>query len=157
MRKLWCLLATATLAWVLTGCLSGDPLFDETPSLSSARIVATPGGQPLEQLSRGGSFYLEVDFRDGDGDLGTDDATAFNIFITTQGFNYPEIAGNIPVLTRDNNQPAIEGVIRYFSADPFFGDNAPAGSVPFTLSVRVVDNAGNESNSALTPTLTLLP
>lgn len=131
---------------LIVAACSSNQVFPSEPEISFVDI------QPKIVKEFQDSIVITISFTDGDGDLGDDGRSVFNMFVKD---NRPSIPANLatisyilPNLTPDAKNPAIQGeiIIEY----PATGILNGADSEVTTFDVLVVDRAGNESNTVTT-------
>lgn len=134
-----------------TSC-SMDPPYALEPEITSLDI------QPKVVREFQDTILISVGFTDGDGNLGNDGNSQFNLFVKD---NRPDIDPGLstisyilPNLTPDAKNPAITGIItiQYPPTAILNGQDSEETS----FEVRIVDRAGNESNPETTDTITIV-
>lgn len=138
------------LPLVFNGCLKDDnfPVIPEIELIS----YQTFGND----LSNPDSAWLKFSFKDGDGDLGTNDENAKNCFLNyfeKQGStvkDYPEFERSyrLPSLTPNAQNKSIEGEITISIKPPPIYN--PLTDSAYGWKCYVIDRAGNESNEIIT-------
>lgn len=144
--------------WILTGILVyltlcacvREESFSEIPEISFI-------GQTKTVLDQGAlmedSLLIQFDFRDGDGDIGSDDS--INVFITDTRQDFAT-AYKIPLLETDSDIRSLEGTVTLllFTSCCLYDDNSQAPCTPSTTqptdeviyTIQIRDRAGNLSN-----------
>ncbi|MEL6625663.1 MAG: hypothetical protein AAFQ83_20880 [Bacteroidota bacterium] len=142
MKQILLLLAISLILW--TGCkqdeLPGD-ILSPIPQISLIDISPT-SVQALDDEIR-----FEVQYQDGDGDLGSSD-DAKNLFIQDVRIDNPH-AFHLQQLAPDEANVPIQGTFVVTLPFTILTDNAAEQNVSF--EIYVVDRAGNQSNILTTP------
>ncbi len=151
------MVAVLTATFLLSGCLS-KPDFSFTPAIffQSAKVVE-PKSSVLR--SAGDSLVLSITFKDGDGDLGSNDTTTKNFFIdierkqrgqfTPVRFNTTQnMDARFDVL--NENKSPIEGELVHGIPFPYvFAATTPLLRKGDTVrfKIAITDRAGRRSNT----------
>ncbi len=130
----------------ITVACSDKPIFPNAPEIKFLDI------QPKVVTEFQDSIIIQLSFTDGDGDLGDDGSSQFNMFVKDNRSSIPPELATIPYilpnLTPDAKNPAIQGVITI--EYPPTGILNGLESEMTTFDILVVDRAGNESNTITT-------
>lgn len=112
------------------------------------------------------SLFLKISFRDGDGDLGSRPGEAVtNILVIDNRTNEVYDRYKIPVINEQGSQNGIEGdiTVKLFTTCCIFPDEIPPCVSPIqypenkmSFSIAMADDSGNESDTIVTPEITLL-
>lgn len=136
------------LLFLLTGCTkkSDEAPFSVKPEI---RFVSM---KPETVIAGRDSIAFQIEYQDGDGDLGDSKADAQNLFLTDTRIHavYPY---RIPRIVPSDNKVAIKGSFIFALPNTFLTDSVPTQQTTFTIRIR--DRAGNDSNILTTPTLTI--
>jgi hypothetical protein len=148
--------AVLGLAALLGACVQ-PPEYPIEPVLTFRAISAT-----TLDLSAPEEVFLSIDFTDGDGDLGQGNAedpdadTVKNVIVEDSRVPGFPILYHIDEVVPRSSVQAISGRIDLRFNPGFFACLNGEVADTLTLSVKVVDRAGNESNVVRTPELLLL-
>lgn len=124
----------------LLGLLSCQP---EPMIIPVIPEIALLSAGPSTVVAFQDSISFQVQYTDGDGDLGTNDDTQRNVFILDNRINATH-AFRLQQLAPDGATIPITGSFRVNLPNTLITDGSPEQTVVFTL--YVVDRAGNESN-----------
>ncbi|HMP30601.1 MAG TPA: hypothetical protein PKD85_13430 [Saprospiraceae bacterium] len=112
------------------------------------------------------SISLIIDFKDGDGDIGSpSNDNSINLFVIDNRTNQNYDFFRLPAIPEKGANNGVEGriFINLFSTCCIFSDGAPPctrrADVPtnlVSLSVFMIDRAGNRSNTVVTSEFSLL-
>lgn len=129
---------------LVAGCIN-KPNFSVIPAITYEGVNST------FVVSGQDSLIFQIDFEDGDGDLGSDNAdTTVNAFMIDSRTGFP-VSYKIPYISPKGTTEAISGSI-WFTLVPFAiacrPDHPDMDTV--TYQIYIVDRAGNESNRVFT-------
>jgi hypothetical protein len=128
-------------------CKKGDR--KTYPAEPSIELIAVAPSSFIE-----GTEHITVSFKytDGDGDLGENNSTVKNLFVTDNrlGITY---SYRIKQLAPDGSSIPITGILNTDIGTAFITDSSAQQNVNF--SFYVVDRAGHSSNTITTPGITL--
>lgn len=143
-------------------CIS-NPGFSDTPEIS---FIGLSKDTLTQNNLFADSLFITINFRDGDGDLGTDDNTIEeNIIMTDSRTGEVFSRFKFPEFPTTGNQSGIEGTItlKVFTTCCIFPDGIPPCESPsqfptdeFQLDIYMKDDAGNQSNLIQTNNIILL-
>ena len=140
---IYSILISLTLA---IGCKeNGGELFSPIPEIELISV------SPMQVTAFRDSIIFEINYTDGDGDLGS--MTENNLFIVDEriqvehGFRIQEIVPN-------GEEVAITGSLRIELPNTLITNGSSSEMVTFTLYIK--DQAGNESNRVSSPPLTVV-
>jgi hypothetical protein len=155
------------IALAIIGC-STKPNFPVEPSISAAKILNIKvldkfSSTPTKQIFKD-SIAISIDFRDGNGDLGVNEADKVKLtaagdynylvkrFVRIKGkyveFNpIPSHSGNFVALKSSTKAGPIEGNLNY--AIEFFPLNGPKKDT-VKFEIQIMDRAKNRSNAVIT-------
>ena len=100
------------------------------------------------------SVVFEIKYTDGNGDLGTNDDTQRNVFVTDSRIDVTH-EFRVQQLAPDGANIAITGTFFIHLPNTLLTGGNTEEKVKF--SIYVVDEAGNESNTVESPEITVLP
>jgi hypothetical protein len=164
-RQVLFVLATCLVAF---SCKKA-PTYPSSPQIGFVSVnkltVITPPQAGMTEPTRKDSVSISISFKDGDGDLGTDNAEV-NYFCRVRvkvGNEFKDIIdtlsdetklnpiiidknGSIPPLNPDGKKRALDGIINYGVDLAFFAYLQEAKVYVFKFVIYVKDNAGNMSN-----------
>lgn len=159
MRYLLIIICYLALLFCNSSCRSGSG-FSNTPEISFISISKDTFNQGLLR----DSIFVTIGFRDGDGDLGSKEINK-NIILIDSRTNEEYAFFNIPEALADV-QTGVEGEIMmkvYSECCLFANENIPPCSIvddtptnELTLDIKLIDDAGNESNTITSPILTII-
>ena len=109
--------------------------------------------QSIHQLSD--SLVFEIQYTDGDGDLGDYDADTLSLWITDNRFPLTE-KFHIPPLAPQGSAIAITGTLNV-TLDHIILKDQTASFESATFTVKLKDRAGNWSNEVTSDSITILP
>lgn len=140
--------ALFSLLLLVCGCTkkSDEPPFSIKPEI---RFVSM---KPQTVIAGRDSVAFQIEYQDGDGDLGDSKADAQNLFLTDTRIHavYPY---RIPRIVPSDTKVPIKGSFTFSLPNTFLTDSVPSQQTTFTIRIR--DRAGNESNTLTTPALTI--
>jgi hypothetical protein len=161
-RALWTLQSAGIQRWsavamalmfLASSCIS-PPEYPPEPFLEFASITRTDFSESLNE-----PIVLRVSFTDGDGDIGhgTPSAgdTTRNVFLEDSRVPGFPINYHIDAVEGVGNVSAISGFIDLRFNPGFFACLGSEPSDTLSLSLYLIDRAGNRSNTIRTPVLTL--
>jgi hypothetical protein len=132
--------------FIFIGCTqkSDEPPFSIKPEIRFVKM------NPQTVVAGRDSVTFQIEYQDGDGDLGDSTADAQNLFLTDTRINavYPY---RIPRIVPSDNKVPIKGSFTFSLPNTFLTDSVPSQQTTFTIRIR--DRAGNDSNTLTTPTL----
>lgn len=130
----------------LNGCTKEEVISD-TPSIEFVGVTPNPAVKYEDEVS------ITISYTDGNGDLGENTPDMKNAFITDSRNNVT-YEFRIPQQAPDDANIIIKGQLTFkLAPQGFVDDNNTTEST--TYSIRIVDRAGNESNSVETGSLTI--
>jgi len=140
------LIVAASLFAVLFGC-KDDPEFPNVPQIETVSFQIIDG-EALWKFS----------FKDGDGDLGSNDAEVTNFFQSMVNLSLdttiPSIRETIPAIEIVGGSKGIEGEI---TKTIYLSQYQEYKSDTIYFTAFLIDNAGNESNTIRTPAFRINP
>lgn len=127
------------LPLLVAGCKKDEEpdLTDPTPEILEVRV------SPTDVVEYRDSIVFEVDYRDGDGDLGENQPNAANLFLVDERISVTETFRVSELAPQGANVP-ITGTLRVVLQSTGITDNSYLQVANYTLYLR--DRAGNESN-----------
>jgi len=131
------------------GSTTPNPQISPIPSIELKSV--SPG--TIHQLSD--SLVFEINYTDGDGDLGDYDADTLSLWITDNRFPLTE-KFHIPPLAPQGSTISITGTLNV-TLDHIILKDQSASSESATFTVKVKDRAGNWSNEVTSIAITILP
>ena len=145
----------ATLISVIISSCGKDESTDPNPPISPIPAIELKSVSPnsIHQLSD--SLVFEINYTDGDGDLGDYDADTLSLWITDNRFPLTE-KFHIPPLAPQGTTIAITGTLNV-TLDHIILKDQSASSESATFTVRVKDRTGNWSNEVISSAITILP
>jgi len=153
------LLSIATISACTTA-----PEFDIAPEIG---FISISKSEMVQNENPTDSLFLKISFKDGDGDLGTDEnSTMQNIFLVDNRSNIIAERYKVPPIPAVGKQKGIEGEITLkvfttccrFDEFPDFKQCDAPPSIPtneLSYEIYMIDDAGNESNRVQSSTITL--
>lgn len=148
-QKTIALVITAIFAFTFSGCKKEEEEYSVEPTISFVSI--SPGSVQAYT----DSLVIQIEYTDGDGDLGENVSGVENAFITDLRSNLV-YALRIRQLGPDNANIIIKGKLNLVL--PALGLNQGGGSPESTsFEVYVVDRAGHQSNRVTTTAITVNP
>lgn len=120
----------------------------ETPGFSDTPEIELIGISPAIVTAQQDSIVFELGYKDGDGDLGTNDDSQRNIFITDQRIDLVH-EFRLKRLAPEGSEIAIQGSFKVFLENTLITGTGTEENVSF--KIYVVDRAGNQSNELITP------
>ena len=133
------------LSGMMLSCKDGGDILSPVPEIELVSVT------PLQVVAFRDSIVFEVNYTDGDGDLGS--MTENNLFITdnriqvTHAFRVQEIVPN-------GERVPITGSLRIILPNTLITNNMTSEKVTFSLYMK--DQAGNESNLVMSPEITVV-
>ena len=126
---------------------TGNLVFDLAPRIELASISSDTIFEFRE------SILLNINYEDGDGDLGSTDPDINSIFVHDQRFEKADEYYLGP-LAPQGSSISIQGTLNIALANTFILGNADEEHT--VLTIHVVDRAGNKSNTIETGKITIL-
>lgn len=129
----------------VTGCKKEEAI-SNTPSLKFLSISPNPAVKYQDEV------VIEVEYTDGDGDLGENTPDVKNLFVTdsrnnvTSQFRISQLGPDSKVIIRGTLDVVLP-------PQSFVDDNHSSESATYTVYVK--DRAGNESNHVTTSAITI--
>jgi hypothetical protein len=147
MRVFVFLLLTALIS---SSCTREDeaPVFPSAPSIRLIQV------QPKQAVAYKDSISFQIEYEDGDGDLGENTAGSENLFLkdTRTGASY---TFRIRRLVPENSTVPVKGTLSFVLPFSILTDESSA-SQQVVFEIKVKDRAGNESNSISTEAITIM-
>lgn len=125
----------------------------DEPGISDVPEITSVTASPTQIVEFEDSILFTIGYRDGNGDLGENNADAKNLFITDNRINIT-YSFRIKQLAPSNSTIPIQGTIHATLNSTGITDGSSQQNVSY--SVYVVDRAGNRSNVATTTTLVIV-
>jgi hypothetical protein len=145
MRARYYITLAALAALTFTACKKEKPL-EDTPYIEISSVT------PTNAQAYSDTITFTVLYRDGNGDLGENDPNVYNLFLT-DGRNQVEYKYRVQQLAPSGSDVPIQGnLIVKLAGAPIINGGS---SETVTYSMYVVDRAGNQSNVATSPTITV--
>jgi len=139
---------------LLAYACDSDIGFGDNPEIEFVDI------QPRRAVQFRDSIIITISFRDGDGDLGIDDNAVKSLFVIDNRpwipENQNEQAFNLPFLTPDTKNPAIQGNITFQLQPTVIRPGSGLTEEPTTFDIYIVDRSDNESNHITTDTIMIV-
>ena len=126
-------------------CEKDKPLSD-TPYIEISNVT------PTNAQAYSDTITFTVFYRDGNGDLGENDPNVYNLFLT-DGRNQVQYKYRVQQLAPSGSNVPIQGNLKVKLAGAPIINGGSSETV--TYSVYVVDRAGNQSNIATSPVITV--
>ena len=128
-------------------CKKDEVTFDADPSIEFSAISPSSAHQYTDGIT------ITIKYKDGDGDLGENSASAENCFITDNriGIVYKY---RISQLAPDNANIPISGSLNIPLGGQIITDSTATQSVSYTIYVK--DRAGHQSNSVTTSAISIV-
>lgn len=132
---------------ILSACEGKDIEKSDIPQIEVKSVT------PQNATAFQDTLIFEVFYRDGNGDLGENNPDVTNLFVKDPR-NGVEYKYRIQQLSPSGSTIAIQGTLNIELPNvPLVGQNATTEQVAY--EIRVVDRAGNTSNTATAPTVTV--
>lgn len=128
---------------------------DETPKgpISNIPSITLINVSPKTVKEYKDSIVFVIQYLDGDGDLGTEDADTKSIFLTDNRVSLTE-SYHLPPLTPIGTEITIQGNLNIVLEKTALLDSSESSETT-TYSIYLVDRAGNTSNTVTTETITI--
>jgi hypothetical protein len=137
----------ALLVLLLSGCGKEQAAIGDAPSIEFVSISPNPAIKYADEVE------IAIKYTDGNGDLGENIPDVKNAFITDSRNNVT-YQFRIPQQAPDDANIIITGQLTFrLAPQGFVDDNNTSETTKY--SIRIVDRAGNESNTVETSTLTI--
>jgi len=140
-----------------------DPGFGDIPEIS---YLSISNDTMVQNNLNTDSVFITIAFKDGDGDLGSEDSLVpENIIVTDLRTGVVASRFNIPNLETNGLESGIEGeiTIKVFTTCCIFENGIPPCSNPpdipdnqINFEIEMIDDNGNRSNKIVTEFITLL-
>ena len=140
-----------------------DPGFDNVPEITFLDISKDT---LIQDNLNTDSLFMRITFKDGDGDLGTENQNfKENIIVTDLRTGVISNRFNIPPIANGGLNSGIEGEItmKIFTTCCIFPDGTPPCQNPadfptnaLSFEIEMIDDKGNRSNKVTTSVVTLL-
>jgi len=131
---------------VLFSCKKEDEAYSDTPEIEFVSLTPTSTSEFSQDIK------LVISYKDGDGDIGTDDPDEYTLLIHDARLPAAD-EYHIQPLTPPNQSIQIEGDLKINLAGLFVLGNDSTESTRFTIKLR--DRAGNWSNSVTSTSITV--
>ncbi|HYV95578.1 MAG TPA: hypothetical protein VE978_27635 [Chitinophagales bacterium] len=143
------------LIFILISSCTKDESTDPNPPISPIPAIELKSISPgtIHQLSD--SLRFEINYTDGDGDLGDYDADTLSLWVTDNRFPLTE-KFHIPPLAPQGTTIAISGTLNIILDHIILKDQS-ASSETATFTVKLKDRAGNWSNGITSGNIVILP
>ena len=136
-----------TACFLLAGCKKEDNTISPVPEIEVVSV------SPATVTEFKDSIVFVISYKDGDGDLGQNESGIQNLFITDTR-NGVVFGSRIQQLAPDGSDIAIQGKVQVTLNSTTITDQSSSQSVVY--EVYVVDRAGNKSNVAIAPAITVV-
>ena len=140
-----------------------DPGFDDVPEIT---FLSISNDTMVQNNLNTDSTFITIAFKDGDGDIGTDNKlVSDNIIVTDLRTGVIASRFNVPKIETNGLKSGIEGEItlKVFTTCCIFEDGTPPCSNPMdtptnqiNFEIEMFDDNGNRSNKVVTEFVTLL-
>lgn len=160
--KLTIFIFSSLLAIAFISC-GNDPGFDDVPEIN---YVSISKDTMVQNNLNTDSIFITFAFKDGDGDLGTDNrVVSENIILTDLRTGVVASRFNVPKIETNGLNSGIEGeiTVKVFTTCCIFPSGIPPCSNPsdmptnqLNFEIELVDDNGNRSNKVATEFVTLL-
>lgn len=127
----------------------GDP----TPPVSEVPAISL--GSMATSYNEFEDITLFVNYTDGNGDIGFSNADSSVVYVTDNRDDI-QFAFHVPPLAPDGEEVIIQGTLEVVVENVVLLNQSGTAETT-TFTVQLVDRAGNWSNEATTPTLTINP
>lgn len=146
--------ACCLLITVFISCKK-DSSNDPNPAISPIPAIELKSVSPntIHQLSD--SLVFEINYTDGDGDLGDYDADTLSLWITDNRFPLTE-KFHIPPLAPQGTTISVTGTLNV-TLDHIILKDQSASSEIATFTIKLKDRTGNWSNEVTSADITILP
>lgn len=131
---------------VLFSCKKEDEAYSETPEIEFVSLTPKTTSEFSQDIK------LVISYKDGDGDIGTDDPDEYTLLIHDSRLPAAD-EYHIQPLTPPDQSIQIEGDLKINMAGLFVLGSDTTESTSFTVKLR--DRAGNWSNTITTSTITV--
>jgi hypothetical protein len=138
--------ALAAFAILTFAACKKDKPLEDTPYIEIASV------SPSNAQAYNDTITFTVFYRDGNGDLGENNPNVYNLFLK-DGRNQVEYKYRVQQLAPSGSDVAIQGNLNVKLAGAPILNGGTSETV--TYSIYVVDRAGNKSNVAVSPVITL--
>ncbi|MCB9235431.1 MAG: hypothetical protein H6581_27495 [Bacteroidia bacterium] len=146
MRIKFSILLPALLLVLFSACKKDDPGISEIPEITLL------GVNPTTVIELQDSIVFSVSYRDGDGDLGENDANVKNCFIVDSRIN-ASYGFRIQQLAPDDAVIPIQGNLEIVLPNTGITDGSSSQKTTFDL--YIIDRAGHSSNVVTSPEITI--
>lgn len=143
------LFTTFLLIVIFSSCKKEEAKeYDAVPEIAFESI------SPLVVKEFEDSITIVISYKDGDGDLGENNANVNNLFVTDQRINitYPY---RVQQLSPDNSTIAIQGKLNVVLKNSGITNGSTSQTVSYKL--YIIDRAGHQSNTLTTSSVTIIP
>ena len=128
-----------------TSCHKDSPIDSNTPTIELETVSSN-------NIQEGDPLTFRIQYTDGDGDLGENNADAHNLFLVDNRVNVT-YAYRIQELSPAGSSPIIRGHLDVELNTTAITNGSNSQSV--TYSIYVKDRAGNQSNTVTTEPITI--
>lgn len=143
--RMWCNIGLC-LALCCLGCRK-DEVMSSTPEIALVDL------SPTLVAAFGDPVHLKLSYKDGNGDLGTEDPDDRTLEIKDSRLSAPDTYHVQPLAPLDSEVP-IQGELDVQLDPLFLIGNGDQESV--TFSIRIRDREGNWSNTVVSPTVIIV-
>ena len=146
-RSIKYILSVVIVLVIAVSCGDDDQLqISEVPQIEFVSLT------PSSINQSDGPIIFKVSYTDGDGDLGENDQNIKNLFLKDLRNNI-EYEYRLQQLAPDDSDIAIQGTFEIESSNTSITDGS--NQQTFSYQIRVIDRAGNESNTITSTPLTV--
>lgn len=131
---------------LLVACKDDEPAFPVIPEITLLSVG------PTTMTEFEDSLYIQLQYRDGDGDIGFENADSFTLFVQDARLTLPDKYFVRPLSPIGSNV-AIEGTLDILIRNTFLLGTGNQEITSYTLQLK--DRAGNWSNIVQTPDITI--
>lgn len=142
----WAIALLYVLGTTVSGCTKEEVIGD-APTIEFVEMTPNPAVKYEDEIE------ITISYTDGNGDLGENTPDMKNAFITDSRNNVT-YQFRIPQQAPDDADIIIKGQLTFKLSPQGFVDDTKTTETT-TYSIRIVDRAGNESNSVETGSLTI--
>ena len=138
-------LAFLFVSLLFTACKKDEAIESDTPEIELVSVSSS-------SVQEGEPLTFRIQYTDGNGDLGENNSSVRNLFLTDSRVNVT-YEYRISQLSPSNSDIIIRGNLDIVLNSTAITDNSTSQQV--TYSIYVKDRAGNQSNTVTTDALTI--
>lgn len=131
----------------LSSCKKDELEINNTPQIE----LINAGPNTVKEMED--SIWFEINYKDGNGDLGENNTDENNLWVTDPRINV-KYEFRIKQLVPNNSEVPISGILRFSISNTVITNNQNSESVQYKIQLK--DRAGNYSNEIICPPINII-